>query len=131
MARIGVVGPGGWVRRSPGGIRKCRQDLIALKGDPEILKVVGLKVFFSLGECRDLLFHVQEQCFTLPQIETALTSLGLIFPGFELRNQGAVRRFAKSHPGRSALTSLSLWHEFECENPDIFAGMYQFWCRKI
>ena len=116
---------------SPGGIRKCRQDLIAMTGDAEISKVVRLKDFFSLGECRDLLFHVQEQCFTLPQIETALTSLGLTFLGFEMRNQAALRRFAESHPGKGALASLSLWHEFECENPETFAGMYQFWCRKM
>lgn len=116
---------------SPGGIRECRQDLIAMTGDPEISKVVRLKDFFSLGECRDLLFHVQEQCFTLPQIETALTSLGLTFLGFEMRNPVALRRFEKSHPGEGARTSLSLWHEFECENPDTFAGMYQFWCRKM
>ena len=87
--------------------------------------------FFSLSECRDLLFHVQEHRFTLPQIEEALQALKLEFLGFEIRGQTALRKFRKSHPNKRALTSLSLWHNFELENPDTFEGMYQFWCKKL
>ena len=87
--------------------------------------------FFSLSECRDLLFHVQEHRFTLPQVEDALKALKLKFLGFELRDQLALRKFRKSHPSRSALTSIPLWHKFELKNPNTFGGMYQFWCKKI
>ena len=87
--------------------------------------------FFSLSECRDLLFHVQEHHFTLPQIEADLQALNLTFLGFEIQDQKALRLFRKSHPHKSALTSLSLWHKFELKNPETFRGMYQFWCKKM
>ena len=89
------------------------------------------KDFFGLSNCRDLLFHVQEHRFTLLQIEKALKALKLKFLAFEMKDQTALKKFMKSHPSRSAPTSLSLWHKFELKNPDTFLGMYQFWCKKM
>ena len=94
-------------------------------------KVCHGRDFFSLSNCRDLLFHVQEHRFTLPQIEAALKTLKLKFLGFEMRDQGALGMFKKSHPEKDAPTSLALWHQFELKNPDTFRGMYQFWCQKM
>ena len=118
---------------SPEDICRCRQDIIALAsdGNPDMAKICNRMDFFSLSECRDLLFHVQEHRFTLPQIEAALKSLNLKFLGFEMKNQRVLRKFRESHPNSSALTSLSLWHDFELDNPDTFRGMYQFWCEKL
>ena len=118
---------------SPEDIRRCRQDIIAMAedGNRMMAKICSIKDFFSLSECRDLLFHVQEHRFTLPQIEAALKALDLKFLGFEMRHQTALRKFRKSHPKKRALTSLSLWHEFELKNPNTFRGMYQFWCKKM
>jgi len=118
---------------SPEDIRRCRQDIIAMAEDGirKMVEISNMKDFFSLSECRDLLFHVQEHGFTLLRIEAALETLKLKFLGFEMRDQSVLRKFGKSHPGRSALTSLSLWHKFELKNPDTFRGMYQFWCRKM
>ena len=118
---------------SPEDIRRCRQDIIAMAGDgdPKMAAICDIRNFFSLSECRDLLFHVQEHRFTLPRVEEALKDLKLMFLGFELRDQRALRKFRKSHPSRSALTSLSLWHKFELKNPNTFRGMYQFWCKKM
>ena len=113
-------------------IRLCRQDIIAggEGGNREMSKLSNGDEFFNLSNCRDLLFHVQEHRFTLPQIETALQDFKLKFLGFEMRDQRAVRKFSKTHPSKQALTSLSLWHKFELENPDTFGSMYQFWCQK-
>ncbi len=36
--------------------------------DNPIRKIIKSSDFFSLSECRDLLFHVQEHRLTLPQI---------------------------------------------------------------
>ncbi len=47
--------------------------------------------FFSLSTLRDLIFHVQEHRFTLPQIQHCLHELGLKFCGFE--NTDIVRGF--------------------------------------
>ncbi len=114
-------------------IRRCRQDIMAMAadGNAEMEKIYNSRAFFSLSECRDLLFHVQEHRFTLPQIEEALLSLDLGFLGFEMRNQTVPRKFRESHSNSSALTSLPLWHEFELDNPATFFGMYQFWCKKL
>ena len=118
---------------SPEDIRRCRQDIVAKAedGNLEMAAVCSCSDFFSLSNCRDLLFHVQEHRFTLPQIEAALETLKLAFLGFGIRDQSVLRKFRKCHPKRRALTSLSLWHEFELKNPDTFQNMYQFWCKKI
>ncbi|NQV47547.1 MAG: tetratricopeptide repeat protein [Rhodospirillaceae bacterium] len=118
---------------SPQDIRRCRQDIMAEaeNGNPEMAKICTMRDFFSISECRDLLFHIQEHRYTLPRIEAALQSLKLTFLGFEMRDQRVLRKFEKSHPNEHSLTSLSLWHAFELENPDTFRGMYQFWCKKI
>ena len=33
-------------------------------------------------------------------------------------------------PGDAAAANLDLWERFEADNPDSFAGMYQFWVQK-
>jgi tetratricopeptide (TPR) repeat protein len=111
-------------------IRRCRKDIMnmANKVDSEIVK---FNDFFSLSECRDLLFHVQEHRFTLPQIDIALQKLGLRFIGFEMQDSQIMRNFRKTYPEKSATASLFLWNKFEIANPDTFAGMYQFWVQKI
>jgi SAM-dependent methyltransferase len=114
-------------------IRRCRQDIMAKakNGDSEMAAICAFNDFFNLSNCRDLLFHVQEHRFTLPQIAEVLESMKLKFIGFEMRDQSALRNFKAAFPQQRALTSLSQWHKFEQNNPDTFSGMYQFWCHKI
>ncbi|MCK5445924.1 MAG: class I SAM-dependent methyltransferase, partial [Rhodospirillaceae bacterium] len=137
-ARRGVVGGRSLIAdkgyaTSPEDIRQCRQDIISMAedGNSEMASISNFGDFFSLSECRDLLFHVQEHRFTLPQIEAALTSMNLRFLGFEMGGKEALRKFKAAHPDSGALTSLALWHKFEHDNPDTFRGMYQFWCKKL
>ncbi|MCW9034735.1 MAG: tetratricopeptide repeat protein [Rhodospirillales bacterium] len=117
---------------TPEGIRQYRHDIavMAEDGDQKMAELCTAKDFFSLSECRDLLFHVQEHRFTLLQIKEALKILKLEFLGFEFQSPKALNKFRKIHRNRKALTSLSMWHKFELENPDTFRGMYQFWCKK-
>ena len=49
--------------------------------------------FYSLSGCRDLLFHVQEHRFTLPQLAVLLAGLGLSFLGFELSDTAIAARY--------------------------------------
>ena len=86
--------------------------------------------FYNLEECRDLLFHVEEHHFTLPQIAEILDGLGLEFVGFQLSGSGGLDAFRTRFPEVDAERSLGAWHEFETENPYTFTGMYQFWVRK-
>jgi len=84
--------------------------------------------FYSLSELRDLLFHVEEHRFTIPQIKEHLNELGLVFCGFP---HGEIQQKFKSkiiEP--EAIYDLDKWDEYERKNPDVFFGMYQFWCQK-
>src|SRR5581483_6967737 len=61
-------------------IRRVRQELLA---DPSRwAAVTRMRDFYTASECRDLLFHVQERSFSLPQIAAHLDTLGLQFLGF-------------------------------------------------
>ena len=85
--------------------------------------------FYSLSMLRDLLFHVQEHRFTLPQIRNCLSVLGLEFCGFE--KSALIEKFRLTNIGTGDLYDLDKWHAYEEANPNTFLGMYQFWCQKI
>jgi hypothetical protein len=117
---------------SPDDIRRYREEIMNMdsKSNPETSKFTNYNDFFTLSECRDLLFHVQEHRFTLLQIKEALNDLGLKFLGFELGKSWVRNEFSKLYPEKDALVSLPLWHQFELKNPNTFRGMYQFWVQK-
>ena len=114
------------------GIRECRQYIIAAaaQGDPNLVQLSCRSDFHSLSACRDLIFHIQEHLFTLPQIKTQLKALNLEFLDFEMKFAGQLGNFRKEIRGLSPENRLDKWHSYETENPDTFRGMYQFWCRK-
>jgi len=85
--------------------------------------------FYSFSNLIDLLFHVQESRFTIPEINKYINKLNLKFCGFE--NRELINLFSKTHRNHKDLYNLDLWNKFELDNPRIFAGMYQFWCQKI
>jgi SAM-dependent methyltransferase len=105
-------------------IRRCRHEL-AGSGDRAPLSLD----FFSTSRCRDLLFHVREHQFTLPEIAYFLRENKLEFLGFDLPG-GALQSFRQRFLNYGPMTDLALWHTFELENPSLFADMYQFWIRK-
>jgi hypothetical protein len=109
-------------------IRKYRQSL-AESHDENHQLLSESSDFFSLSTLRDLIFHVQEHQFTLPQVKSSLAVLGLKFCGFEVQDIDS--RFRQFHGELSDIYDLVLWHEFEESNPRAFAGMYQFWCQKL
>jgi tetratricopeptide (TPR) repeat protein/SAM-dependent methyltransferase len=117
-------------RASPEDIRICRQELLSYGDNRRLKRVTEMSDFYSMSACRDLLFHVQEHQFALPEISTFLREnrqqfLGFVIPGHVLQSYRC--RF----PEDQAMTDLSLWHVFEIENPAIFTGMYQFWTQKM
>lgn len=91
------------------GIREARDYINALPEGHTARGVLSRRDFYSLSDCRDLLFHVCEHRFTVEGIEEALQSLGLEFFGPQ---------------------SLEEWRTMERETPDAFRGMFQFWCRR-
>ncbi len=114
-------------------IRQFRQELMMTEnnGDKKVAKITEFADFYSLSECQDLLFHVQEHRFNLLEIDNILNSLNLKFLGFEMRDHVPLTAFRSLHKEKQAQTSLRLWHDFEVQNPDTFVSMYQFWCQKI
>ena len=108
-------------------MKKFRSFLMS-SDDEHHKKIRTLGDFFNLSEFRDLLFHVQEHRFILPQIKESLAELNLNFCGFEQKK--IVANFKKIYCDREDPYDLDKWHSFEQMYPDTFIGMYQFWCQK-
>jgi tetratricopeptide (TPR) repeat protein/SAM-dependent methyltransferase len=108
-------------------IRRCRQELLRCEEGSALHNVTKYADFFTTSECRDLLFHVQEQQLSIPEIAAFLRAHGLIFLGFT----GAVgHAYRARFPADVPMTDLEQWHQFETEHPMAFTGMYQFWVQK-
>tara|TARA_B100000989_G_scaffold246842_1_gene194075 strand:- start:433 stop:2631 length:2199 start_codon:yes stop_codon:yes gene_type:complete len=109
-------------------IRKFRQSL-AVSNDENHQLLSKSRDFFSLSTLRDLIFHVQEHRFTIPQIKNCLDELDLKFCGFTTKS--TISNFKQFHNKDADIYDLSLWHQFEKSKPQTFASMYQFWCQKM
>jgi tetratricopeptide (TPR) repeat protein/SAM-dependent methyltransferase len=129
-ARNHIAGKG-YQGSSARDIRQCRQDVaaLALAGDAQMAQLLSLGDFYSMSECRDLIFHVQEHRHTIPRIKENLEELGLHFIGFSLE-PGVVAGFRARFPEDPSRTDLDCWDAFERENPGTFTGLYQFWVQK-
>lgn len=113
---------------TPADIRRCREEIFVAE-DPLLKSLTRSSDLFTISECRDLLFHVQEHRITLPEIKSFLAANKLTFLGFNLE-PAAMQAFTARYPGRAALTDLDCWHAFETAAPDTFAAMYQFQIQK-
>ncbi len=110
------------------GIRRARQDLFAA---PKHYNFMTLRDFFTTSEVRDLIFHVHERQFTIPELKDFIDTNGLNFIGFEFSNQ-AVHQHHRTVFAQNgwSLTDLARWDAYERDNPDIFASMYVLWVQK-
>jgi tetratricopeptide (TPR) repeat protein len=113
---------------TPDGIRDCRQAMLA-SDDPLLVGACRRADFYSLSGCRDLLFHVQEHRLSLPEIAAFIADAGLAFLGFDAET-ALLAKHAAQFPEDGTKTDLGCWHQFETENPETFAAMYQFWVQK-
>jgi SAM-dependent methyltransferase len=115
--------------RTADGIRRCRRAIMNLPDGHPARDVLGFGDFYTLNGCRDLLMHVQEHTFTLPQIAQCLDALGLRLLKVECNAQ-AQERFRTMFPDPAAATDPGAWDRLESAYPDTFRGMTQFWCCK-
>ena len=104
---------------------------ILQSNNPELFNISQSTDFYTTSSFRDLLLHTQEHQFTLIHIKKSLFDLGLKFCGFEIVDKNIIKEFEKIYPEKKDFYNLEIWHNFEKENKDIFAGMYQFWVQKI
>jgi len=116
-------------RATADDMRRCRREIIDLPDGDPLKGVLGYRDFYSLNECRDLLFHVQEHRLTLPMIGNFLSDNKLEFIGFEL-DLHVSRDYSRHFPADVAMTDLAQWHEYERQNPRAFRRMYVFWIQK-
>lgn len=115
-------------KANPDDIRRCREEIIAAS-DPLLSSLSWSGDFFTIAECRDLLFHVQEHRTTLPEIKSFLAANELEFGGFFLEAL-THHHFGARFPQPGASLDLDRWHIFETETPAAFVAMYQFSVRK-
>lgn len=107
-------------------IRRFRQDVVVQDASVELRSLSNSHAFYSMSDCRDLAFHVQEQHLTLGQIESFLAEFGLRFIGFEL-DLHVLNQYRARFIDDPSCTNLRNWARFEADNPDTFTGMYRFW----
>jgi SAM-dependent methyltransferase len=109
------------------GIRKLRDDLLALPDGHELKRATQRRDFYTTSECRDLLFHVQEHNYTLLDLENMLDTLDLAFLGFKT-SVGRLNLYAQRFPADPLMRNLKNWNILEGEHPQLFIGMYVFFC---
>lgn len=113
----------------PEDIRKLRADIAALSENDPLKDIMRMRDFYSLSMVRDLVFHIQETAYDIPEIASMLDRLGLSFDGFKI-NEGVIQAYRARFSDDPALTNLKYWDAFERENPDTFTGMYRIFCHK-
>ncbi len=109
-------------------IRRIREMIKKDKKNTSFQKLNYNYDFYSTSNVRDLIFHVQERRYNLPQITRLLRKYNLKFLGFT--NSLNKKEYTKNFPNDLKCISLENWHNFEINNPDIFKQMYQFWVKK-
>ena len=110
-------------------IRAFRGRLVT-RQEPGLEQFVTLTDFFDLDSFRDLVFHVQEHQYDIPEIAAMLRRHGLEFLGFTQLRATDTRAFAQRFPTPGAERDLDCWAEYEHATPTCFLGMYDFWCRR-
>ena len=117
------------INSTPDSIRNFRKKV--LDGEIEELQDLPkfVKDFYSLSECRDLCFHVQEHRYTTELLQKLLDANGLTFCGFMVPEK-IKKLYQEQYPEDVDMTSLPNWGKFEEEYPSTFKSMYQFWAYK-
>lgn len=111
---------------SPKDIRNMR-EIIMNHPDEMIQKCMSAGDFFTMSQCRDLIFHVQEHRFTIPKIKKMLERHSLSFLGFFSLTQHEIQQFYERFSSIDAHQNLDNWEQLEREKPEMFMNkMYKF-----
>lgn len=111
-------------------IRRFREAVLAAAADDPLRRILDFGDFYTLSNCRDLLFHAHEQDVTIADVGGLLDAAALRFIGFELVDDTLAERYRRRFPEDPDQQSLSRWQELEALLPSAFAGMYQLWCAR-
>jgi SAM-dependent methyltransferase len=133
IARAPIVEARAWIKAAgfpatASGIRDFRAEVIARPDtDPVRAWLIRSYDFYAVSPCRDLVFHVQEQTFTLPQIAEMARTFGLSVFRVDIKSPVHLAAYRERFPDDPGATNLAHWHQMELLNPAIFAGMYSLW----
>src|SRR6185295_5840044 len=92
-------------------------------------KIVDISAFSTLGGVHDLLLHARDDLFDFPRIARALERLRLRLLYFVLPNPAVKAQYNVMFPQDRMCRNVQSLAIFERRNPEVFAGMYDFWCR--
>jgi 2-polyprenyl-3-methyl-5-hydroxy-6-metoxy-1,4-benzoquinol methylase len=109
--------------------RLLRQALLMKQIPGDWDEIVNSQDFYSMSNCRDLIFHEQEHQFTPTQIAELLADNNLDFIGM-LPTTSARQTFEQEVGDLASNNTLENWDKVEQSQQEIFASMYQFYCRK-
>lgn len=116
---------------TPAGVRAGRRAIMTSRERLELSPLLSpASDFWTLSECRDMIFQVEEHRFTLLEIGSMLESCGLEFLGLELARPFDRARFVAEHREPAAARSLAAWHAFETRHPDTFGDTYRIWTKR-
>ena len=110
-------------------MKEFRRNALNWLPKEDVESLVRFRDYYFLSEYKDLIFHVMEHCYDIPQISEMLRKNNLEFLGFRDINN-LHQNYSKAFPDDPQRTNLDNWNKFEIANPDIFRRMYQFWVRK-
>ena len=111
-------------------IREFRTLVLGGSIDGELGEFSTGREFYSLSDCRDLLFHVEEHLFTPAQIGEALAEIGLNLVGFDLSNLNVPSSFHQEFQFGRRMIDIEDCERIEVRYPRAFVSMYRFWCQK-
>lgn len=109
--------------RSDEDIRHFRAWALAADVPPGIVRSPD---FYSVGGCRDAVFHVRERSYSLPQIERLLEESGLFL--LAIQTPPGAHQLLQSVP---APGDLAGWAAAEKEHPQLFLSMYELWAQAL
>ena len=110
-------------------IRAARRAVRMLPPEHPARALLRTADFYAASGVRDALLHAQETAVDPLWIAEALAELRLTFMGFELPDPGILALYRRHNRDDHLGLDLAAWDAVEAEHPEIFLGMYQFWCR--
>ena len=110
-------------------IKEFRRNARKLLGKKDYNRISQFHDYYYLSEYRDLLFHVMEHRYTIPQLADMLERHNLEFLAFR-NDDDLYKKYDSAFPNDPERLNLNNWHKLEKKNPQIFQAMYQFWVRK-
>ena len=110
-------------------LRRIRQGVMGQNNCWRANFLMSWPDFSTLPGTYDLLLHSHEDPFDISRISQVLHRLGLRLLSFQLPTPYARACYRKKFPDDPMQRNAKYLASFERDNPTVFFGMYDFWCR--